>query len=209
MGLDVFARCFNTYHGNRWGVGMLKRIFLGFLVLFTLSPLTSHAATVNADATNTFAESISGLEVGGYFYNATFHPGASFNDLYDLNSDGVLDSTPMFWGDRDTARAATQAIIDALSHTYKTAPGYDSDHFLVPYDFTVGVSIASVDVFLDYAGALTIDIIDQPYRQRHLVFLAYPYVTFESSPVPIPPAVWLFGSGLLGLIGFTKRKKAA
>ena len=28
------------------------------------------------------------------------------------------------------------------------------------------------------------------------------------SPIPIPPAVWLFGSGLLGLIGIARRKKA-
>jgi hypothetical protein len=30
-----------------------------------------------------------------------------------------------------------------------------------------------------------------------------------SSVIPIPAAVWLFGSGLLGLIGITRRKKAA
>jgi hypothetical protein len=29
------------------------------------------------------------------------------------------------------------------------------------------------------------------------------------TPVPIPPALWLFGSGLLGLVGIAKRKKAA
>ena len=29
------------------------------------------------------------------------------------------------------------------------------------------------------------------------------------SNVPIPPALWLFGSGLLGMIGIAKRKKAA
>ena len=32
---------------------------------------------------------------------------------------------------------------------------------------------------------------------------------YRYSPVPIPPAVWLFGSGLLGLIGISRRKKAA
>ena len=32
-------------------------------------------------------------------------------------------------------------------------------------------------------------------------------VTFNF--VPIPPAVWLFGSGLLGLVGIARRKKAA
>ena len=29
------------------------------------------------------------------------------------------------------------------------------------------------------------------------------------APVPIPPALWLFGSGLLGLVGIARRKKAA
>jgi len=29
------------------------------------------------------------------------------------------------------------------------------------------------------------------------------------SAIPLPPAIWLFGSGLLGLIGVTRRKKAA
>ena len=28
------------------------------------------------------------------------------------------------------------------------------------------------------------------------------------SPVPVPAAVWLFGSGLLGLVGFARRKKS-
>ena len=31
----------------------------------------------------------------------------------------------------------------------------------------------------------------------------------SSSNVPLPPALWLFGSGLLGLIGIARRKKAA
>jgi len=34
-----------------------------------------------------------------------------------------------------------------------------------------------------------------------------PTVAFSSaSPVPVPAAVWLFGSGLLGLMGFARRK---
>lgn len=34
-----------------------------------------------------------------------------------------------------------------------------------------------------------------------------PTAMFGVSPVPIPASVWLFGSGLLGLIGMAKRKK--
>ena len=32
-------------------------------------------------------------------------------------------------------------------------------------------------------------------------------VRAEFSPVPVPAAVWLFGSGLLGLIGAARRKE--
>ena len=31
-------------------------------------------------------------------------------------------------------------------------------------------------------------------------------LTYEASTVPLPPAVWLFGSGLIGLIGIARRK---
>jgi len=32
--------------------------------------------------------------------------------------------------------------------------------------------------------------------------------TFTVSAVPVPAAAWLFGSGLIGLVGFARRKKA-
>jgi len=34
-------------------------------------------------------------------------------------------------------------------------------------------------------------------------------ITITTSAVPIPAAVWLFGSGLLGLVGMARRKKAS
>lgn len=34
-------------------------------------------------------------------------------------------------------------------------------------------------------------------------------VVFEPAAVPIPAAVWLFGTALIGLVGFSKRRKAA
>jgi hypothetical protein len=37
---------------------------------------------------------------------------------------------------------------------------------------------------------------------------SYGHYLVKSSPVPIPPAAWLFGSGLIGLVGFARRKKA-
>lgn len=37
----------------------------------------------------------------------------------------------------------------------------------------------------------------------------FDFVTPDMSAVPVPAAVWLFGSGLLGLVGVARRKKAA
>jgi hypothetical protein len=44
--------------------------------------------------------------------------------------------------------------------------------------------------------------------------MAFQFASVVDNPgtwtvVPIPPAVWLFGSGLLGLIGIARKKKAA
>jgi hypothetical protein len=33
-------------------------------------------------------------------------------------------------------------------------------------------------------------------------------LSVDAAVVPVPPAVWLFGSGLLGLVGMARRKKA-
>ena len=39
--------------------------------------------------------------------------------------------------------------------------------------------------------------------------LAADITSLNIAPVPLPPAIWLFGSGLLGLIGIARKKKAA
>ncbi len=50
------------------------------------------------------------------------------------------------------------------------------------------------------------------YQGDNLKFTSYYAWAVHSGDVgavPVPAAVWLFGSGILGLIGFSKRKKAA
>ena len=48
------------------------------------------------------------------------------------------------------------------------------------------------------------------YATRQVADGTLTYVNFDNivvSTVPIPPAIWLFGSGLLGLVGMARRKK--
>jgi hypothetical protein len=40
-------------------------------------------------------------------------------------------------------------------------------------------------------------------------FTVYENISVEVSSIPVPAAAWLFGSGLLGLIGVARRKKVA
>ena len=48
---------------------------------------------------------------------------------------------------------------------------------------------------------------DQPDNAANDTF-AITSQTVQLTTVPVPAAVWLFGSGLIGLVGFAKRKKA-
>ena len=49
---------------------------------------------------------------------------------------------------------------------------------------------------------------EQTPFQTYLYFSAWAVQSGDVSAVPVPAAVWLFGSGLIGLVGFARRKKA-
>ena len=64
-----------------------------------------------------------------------------------------------------------------------------------------GSTYTSVDV--DGDGVPGIGMIDGAFPGFSANF------SFDAPQVPVPAAVWLFGSGLLGLVGVARRKKAA
>ena len=63
-----------------------------------------------------------------------------------------------------------------------------------------GATYTATDVEGD--GVAGYDMVDGP-------FVGYSAAFSFTAPVPVPAAVWLFGSGLLGLVGVARRKKAA
>ena len=78
-----------------------------------------------------------------------------------------------------------------------------SDHPLsdvrIGYTVTSGTLIAGATIHNEFGGQIDVEEGDFGIRIDDVSFNA----------VPIPAAVWLFGSGLLGLVGIARRKKAA
>jgi hypothetical protein len=190
---------------------MNKSRILGAVCVYALVVLssTSQAAVINP---------INNLNIDGTLYNVTFHTGVSFNALWDGNDDGVFggggsvfSSEPTFWNDSTGAASVTDAIMLYLGTTGETTATYDG--FLVPYGSLLGGLSAGqegIRSMTDEANtSLITDVADSRNYVDNASVLGRPYASFEAVAVPVPAAIWLFGSGLLGLIGIARRKKLA
>jgi hypothetical protein len=122
----------------------------------------------------------------------------SSGDLAFIGGELYLSSSP---GDQllqidKTTGVGTLIGNIGFSNVFGLATNNNVDLFGV-----TGTQVISVDtttgtgsVLLDYSG--------------QGLFSANGSSFVEEAVVPVPPALWLFGSGLLGLVGFARRKKA-
>ena len=207
---------------------MKKKLVTGLAIgLFVGgAPAISHAVTLVYDGGvegNVIA--INDLVVGGTTYNATFHGDGSptgwqsFFTLWgDLgtSSTGLLGGTPTFWENPDGAEAMALAISAALGTTEHTDVngGNINDSYFLPFSYVPRTltNQSSYDAFQDIGLSpyLTNDILVSKRADIHQLASERPVVSFDvvsTSSVPVPAAVWLFGSGLIGLIGIARRKK--
>ncbi len=85
-----------------------------------------------------------------------------------------------------------------------------SDTFISSGTANISPGISPVSFF-----SSALPLASDSYRMGHSMSYSgsggsWDYVfTFEVTPVPLPATLWLFGSGLLGLIGISRRKQAA
>ena len=181
----------------------VKRLFISALLAL---PLSANAALVT---------SISALDIGGTLYDVTLHISDTytFNDLWDSDGDKTFgndssefNAAPTFWGDPSGATAAANAIVSALGTTDWTNPADSSwDRVGVPTGY---FSNGNVSLWGDINSALATDTITNIAKTPGGLGGGIAFASFQASAVPVPAAVWLFGSGLLGLIGISRRKKA-
>jgi hypothetical protein len=161
------------------------------------------------------AASVSGLQnvdIGGTLYDVTFHSNLSFYELWDGNIDGnfepdgsVFDGAPTFWGDELLAESAATAVMSKLG-VFDTVLDSAGDGFAVPYAHKDSSSIGLVKIWFEYYPHLGADLLFYDTRYYFTGSSDVPYASFAVSAVPVPAAVWLFGTALIGLVGFSKRK---
>ena len=87
---------------------------------------------------------------------------------------------------------------------------------LTPYDYTANNSVITSSLTnRDDNSGLDVVAFGQGYAATDSTIPLNPdapdrlvYATWTVTPVPLPAALWLFATGLLGLIGVARRKKA-
>ena len=171
----------------------MKRIIVAlFLGVFVLPSIAS-SATIVVDGMT--ATDILRLDVSGTNYNVSFE----YGNFFDLNVDGNF---PFI--DTSLAPSAVNAIMDTLNSASPTIPpkvgssaSISATSFLVPHD----------NVSRSYGSSYTASSLWQwggSYMSNNTPTM---FATFETATVPVPAALWLFGSAL-GLLGWMRRKAA-
>jgi hypothetical protein len=149
--------------------------------------------------------------------------------------DGMLyrtePSTSYSWSDLDQIRVSTIGAPDSISQTLNLLGGngigdiavdsdrnniwtidYSGSASLNRFDLATGALLDNFGLSLDgLTGGLT-------YANDKLYHYDWDsvqgstlsvYALSDSSAVPVPAAVWLFGTALMGLVGLSKRRKAS
>lgn len=136
------------------------------------------------------------------------------------NTDTNILSIDIAWGSANGFTDLTGDVVASHIHGYTDAPplGWEQNRgVLVGLDARPGFDTSGTSG--GFTGTIQFDeILDADLLAGLLAGQTYINVHTAENPggeirgqlqvVPIPAAVWLFGSGLLGLIGIARRKKA-
>lgn len=149
------------------------------------------------------------IDVNGVLYDVTF---------VDGSFDEVFGTTLMFDANNDgEALSFSNALLSSvLIGIYDTDPELtlgctqtDACSIFTSYSNSNGFVISRQTVNLADGG---VDYVSTSSVNENSDFNNFPgavIADWSISTVPIPAAAWLFGSGLLGLVGVARRKKTA
>ena len=110
----------------------------------------------------------------------------------------VRDNTTEIWVDQFSLEAGTLSNLPAFKFEFGTADGnlLNSEALIVDADVYNSFEFRRGKIWLI-----------NPSNSQVAESLQFNMLNITA--IPLPPTLWLFGSGLLGLVGFSRRKKAA
>jgi len=186
---------------------------LSIVVMLYTTQTTAAMLTYSGDQLT----GVNGVEALGGTWDVTFH-----GDTFD-NVDAVYGISQPFF-----TSAESEALTIALAADMSAVLGGVLDPedvngcstfnvscvIVTPYTFITFVDDSAADLRVKgfsvevtpsstITGGTT-----ETTAKRDIDFDNISYAVWEVSAVPVPAAVWLFGSGLIGLIGVARRKKA-
>ncbi len=133
----------------------------------------------------TFTNIYQGVDYG---YNITTHSELSYMFFVTLGNSASRDIS----GAATTCGDTFSCLINTGPFSNLTSPVYWSATAYAAYS----PGAWSFDAFSGFQG----------WGQKTIAFTAWAVHSGDVSAVPVPAAVWLFGFGLIGLLGLTRRK---
>ena len=204
------------------------RRWLGVAVVsaMTVSASVAHAAIIETEGNDTFATANAGgvlpttltgsigdasaasndVDIWSFNLNAgqVFNASLGYNGLY--NSVDVNPVMTLFWENGGSYYPVATTDPDTFGTSFDFTTWTSGNYFLaITADFNQGLdafgNLATTPGFLT-----TQDTLGTAFDS----FNGGSFTSFDYTvnAVPVPAAVWLFGSGLLGLIGIARRRKA-
>ena len=141
-------------------------------------------------ATNDEVENLFDILFGGYVANDGFSDSSSSPNPAYLEQDDDVDAFQSLFGERPGASGSILSI--AL---------YQDENSILRHMGSRQIpSTGNTQIYgLNYPTSYTANSKNESIAV---------YLVQDAPPVPVPAAVWLFGSGLIGLIGVARRKKS-
>ena len=166
------------------GVGEVQAALVDFTLVGTVS---------TADTGNGFGLNIGDLiTVTGTFDDSMLSGTSTENVVFSATSGNNLNIVA-------GSKSFTQ--VDDISYSADTSPALNFfDGAFAGFDYLAEFGVYG---YFDSAGTS----IDSGDDNINTNYVTGTWTNYTVSSVPVPAAVWLFGSGLLGLVGVARRKR--
>jgi len=187
---------------------------------------TANALSVGATTPSNFQLAVSGNSTGtgmdfGYIRvdNAQNAPGYGLKITVSADAGSSLQPYMAFFGGWDQSWTGADGSTATLGSAFSgpSTPGASRSNAFTAADGALGSNLVFLYQDINAAGLSSVSYYFQSPASGHFTLAiggangtsGLYSATVETAPVPVPAAVWLFGSALAGLVGFGRRKSGA